>query len=107
MARRKDPQKGGGVDNGPVAMPVHLGGAEYLVVRTVLPSSEILSKAELEVAQLAAAGASNQRIAEARGVSVRTVANQLALIFDKLGIARRYQLASVLSAESPERKGRP
>ncbi|WP_437681822.1 LuxR C-terminal-related transcriptional regulator [Sorangium sp. So ce131] len=54
-----------------------------------------LTSAEGEVARLAALGLSNADIAERRRVSQRTVANQLASIYDKLGIGCRAQLALV------------
>jgi DNA-binding CsgD family transcriptional regulator len=37
-------------------------------------------------------GASNQDIARTRGVSVRTVANQLAAVYRKLGVRSRAEL---------------
>jgi DNA-binding NarL/FixJ family response regulator len=51
-----------------------------------------LTKAEAEVATLAVQGSSNADIAARRGTAVRTVANQIASIFDKLGIASRDEL---------------
>lgn len=77
-----------------------LGEGEYLAIRTTAPRARGLTAAELAVAELAAAGATNEAIAEARGVSVRTVANQLARVFDKLGVARRYQLGAALAKRS-------
>jgi len=55
-----------------------------------------LTSAERAVALRAAAGESNQAIAQARGCSQRTVANQLAAIFEKLGVRSRAELASSL-----------
>src|SRR5262249_30051953 len=52
-----------------------------------------LSVAEREVARMVARGLSNQAIARARGASPRTIANQLASIYQKLGIDSRIQLA--------------
>jgi len=52
-----------------------------------------LSAAEREVARLAASGLSNAEIARARGASPRTIANQLASIYGKLGVDSRAQLA--------------
>lgn len=56
-----------------------------------------LSRTELEVALLAATGASNAAIAAERGVSARTVANQLASAFRKLGVGSRFELAAALA----------
>ncbi len=56
-----------------------------------LPS---LSRAERAVAELAARGLSNAEIAKRRRCSPRTVANQLASVFVKLGIESRSELAA-------------
>jgi DNA-binding CsgD family transcriptional regulator len=55
-----------------------------------------LTRGELEVARLAARGLSNTAIAEARGARPRTVANQLASIYRKLGISSRAQLGLMM-----------
>jgi DNA-binding NarL/FixJ family response regulator len=59
-----------------------------------------LSEAELAVARAAAAGLSNAEIARQRGTSARTVANQLAAVYDKLDVASRAQLAARLLESS-------
>lgn len=51
-----------------------------------------LTAAELEVALLVYEDQSNQAIAEARGVSVKTVGNQLESIYRKLGVQSRVEL---------------
>jgi DNA-binding CsgD family transcriptional regulator len=51
-----------------------------------------LTPAEAAVAELAVAGRSNAEIARERGSSPRTVANQLANVFRKLGVASRLEL---------------
>lgn len=51
-----------------------------------------LTAAESDVLARIACGASNARIAADRGVSVRTVANQVAHLFKKLGASSRYEL---------------
>ena len=56
-----------------------------------------LTDAERDVVQLAVSGRSNAEIADVRGVSVRTVANQLAAVYGKLGVNSRSELASVLA----------
>jgi DNA-binding NarL/FixJ family response regulator len=53
-----------------------------------------LTAAEAAVAALAAAGLSNGAIARERGSSPRTVANQLASVFRKLGVASRLELCA-------------
>jgi DNA-binding NarL/FixJ family response regulator len=57
-------------------------------------SPERLTRAERAVAAAAARGASNEDIARERRTSTRTVANQLASIYRKLGIASRAELAA-------------
>ena len=62
-----------------------------------------LSAAEREVASDAAAGLSNAAIAKKRGRSARTIANQLASIYRKLGVASRAGLTA-LALESKHSK---
>lgn len=52
-----------------------------------------LTEAERRVADLAAAGWSNRRIADRRGVRPHTVANQLTSVYRKLGVRDRFELA--------------
>jgi len=61
-----------------------------------LESQALLTARELEVASLAVAGLSNREIAERLCLSVRTVENQLQRVYEKLGVARRAELADVL-----------
>lgn len=62
-----------------------------------------LTSAERAVALLLVEGASNVAIAEARGASPRTVANQVAAVFRKLGVGSRASLiARVGHASDPE-----
>ncbi len=56
--------------------------------------AHLLTQAEREVALAAARGLSNAAIAAARGAAVRTIANQLAGIMKKLGVASRVELAA-------------
>ena len=55
--------------------------------------AEKLTSTERAVATLAAGGASNADIARARGAAVRTIENQLASIYRKLGVHSRSELA--------------
>jgi DNA-binding CsgD family transcriptional regulator len=56
-----------------------------------------LTAAEREVAQAILDGASNKEIAQQRGVAPRTVANQVASVFRKLGVSSRAELASTFA----------
>jgi DNA-binding NarL/FixJ family response regulator len=55
-----------------------------------------LTEAEREVAELVLEGLSNRDIAERRGASVKTIANQLRRIYEKLGVSSRFELAARL-----------
>jgi DNA-binding CsgD family transcriptional regulator len=73
-----------------------IDGEELLVFRIPLRDARLgedLSAAEREVAMLALSGASNADIAQRRGTSTRTVANQMAAIFRKLDVGSRAELA--------------
>ena len=58
-----------------------------------------LSPAERQVARLAAAGLPNAEIARSRGSAVRTVANQIASAFRKLGVRSRLELWALVARE--------
>lgn len=61
------------------------------------PEIEVrLSSAETHVAWLVCDGLSNRDIAIERGTAERTVANQVASIFNKLDVCRRFELAQFL-----------
>jgi DNA-binding NarL/FixJ family response regulator len=73
-----------------------------------------LTPRELEIARLAAAGLTNEDIADRLVVSVRTVHNHLHHVYSKLGVRRRTELAAVFEpsttvseplARSPARPG--
>ena len=78
---------------------VQIGGEELVVIS--MPSEPAdslreLSPAQREVALAAASGDSNAAIARRRRCSPRTIANQLAAVYRKLGIASRAELAALL-----------
>ncbi|MFW6050714.1 MAG: response regulator transcription factor [Myxococcota bacterium] len=54
-----------------------------------------LTRAEQDVVAHLLEGASNAEIARRRGTSPRTVANQLACVFRKLGVSSRQEVALV------------
>jgi DNA-binding CsgD family transcriptional regulator len=87
--------------SGPLAHghEITLGSTSFLVQTFDVPSGEAhlderLTDAERAVTALAVVGMSNVEIANARGVSERTIANQLAAIYRKLGISSRFELAA-------------
>src|SRR5262249_20670941 len=61
-----------------------------------------LTEAEADVARLVIEGLSNAEIAERRGSAERTVANQVASIYEKLGVGSRPEfVVSLLHARKP------
>ena len=88
-----------GKEGGPRAFRVECGSEELFVVSVPLRRQPrgVLTPAELEVARALARGASNATIARERGTSVHTVANQVASILRKLGVASRAQAATQLA----------
>lgn len=89
-----EPPEAAGVD----LFTVEMGKRAFAVVSFPLPAQPPrrarLSPAETAVARLAVAGRSNREIAHARGSSERTVANQMASLFRKLGVRSRSELAA-------------
>jgi DNA-binding CsgD family transcriptional regulator len=69
------------------------------------PGAAALSPAERDVLELVISGGSNRDIARARGTSERTVANQLAGLFRKLGVRSRSELAAHASWFAPQLAG--
>jgi DNA-binding CsgD family transcriptional regulator len=67
---------------------------------------ERLTPAEAEVARSMAAGLTNDEIALGRRTSSRTVANQVASIFRKLGVGSRRELVALASRLSADRSRR-
>lgn len=76
-----------------------LEGEELIIVSyPVAAGRGALSEAELEVAQAAARGLTNAEIAQARGASPHTIANQVSAVLQKLQLKSRRQLALALTA---------
>jgi DNA-binding NarL/FixJ family response regulator len=78
---------------------VRVGSERWIVLSVPLPQTRDvpLSEAELAVKEALLRGDSNAEIARARGTSVRTIANQVASIFKKLGVRSRAELAAQTS----------
>ncbi len=81
----------------------HCVGARTPALEAV-PELVMLTRREIEVARMAAAGASSKVIAETLFVSARTVENHLQRVFIKLGVNSRADLATHLAdaLTSPE-----
>ncbi|HZO17327.1 MAG TPA: LuxR C-terminal-related transcriptional regulator [Polyangiaceae bacterium] len=77
---------------------VSVDGQEFVIAAGEREAPMLpLSRAEREVALLIAEGLTNAEIAQRRRRSERTVANQIARIFEKLGIGSRSELVCVMS----------
>ncbi len=92
------------------ASVMHVGDREVMILSystmAVFEALERLSRAEREVVEFLLSGASNAEIARQRGTSARTVANQAASIFRKLGVGSRMELAHrLLHPEMPTPPG--
>jgi len=82
------------------ARTLRLDGNEYLLLSFRLQRavhSDALTPTERAVAESILTGASNAQIARERRRSVRTVANQIASLFKKLGVRSRLELAHALA----------
>jgi DNA-binding CsgD family transcriptional regulator len=84
-------------------------GGEALVVVSLpvkedVPATTRLSPAERAVSRQVLAGLSNAAIARRRGCSPRTIANQLAAVYRKLGVSSRAELAAKLSRDGEEQE---
>ncbi|MCI0385371.1 AAA family ATPase [Streptomyces sp. CNQ085] len=76
-----------------------LGAAGGRLRRGTESPTDALSGSERQVAERAAAGATNREIAEALFLTQRTVEFHLTSVYRKLGISGRRDLATVLAAE--------
>ena len=80
---------------------LRIGGDEYVVMswpRDVgMERLDELTSAERAVTKLVLSGKSNSEIARQRGTSPRTVANQLASLYRKLGVRSRRELSARLA----------
>lgn len=87
------------VPEGLVAERFTVGGVEHVVFSWESRGGSsgslgALSEGERAVCALLVTGASNAEIAAARQTSPRTVANQVASLFKKLGVASRFELVA-------------
>jgi DNA-binding CsgD family transcriptional regulator len=84
------------------AHPFQFGGDEYVLLSFSLTPNRLqadllaeLTDAERGVVELVAQRRSNAEIAQLRGTSPRTVANQVAAIFRKLGVSSRREFLAL------------
>lgn len=91
------------------AYRVSVGSHEIVIFsyRLEYPLLDALTAAEREVVLEAAQGLSNLEIAKRRNRSARTIANQLASAFRKLGIRSRRELVALLARDDPMSRAIP
>jgi DNA-binding NarL/FixJ family response regulator len=84
------------------ALTFHLGSEEFALLSFDLCGDpghtariNSLSPSQRHVAQLAVEGRTNAEIASARSTSVRTIENQIAEVYRKLGVRSRRGLAAL------------
>lgn len=90
-----------GADDGPRVSTLSLGPDELVVITVPIklgPAIDGLTSAEVDVCRGVLAGLSDLEIAEQRGTSPSTVANQLAAIYAKLAVHSRTELVVLLEA---------
>jgi DNA-binding NarL/FixJ family response regulator len=83
----------------PAGTEVSMLSPDVVLVSFPLPPAQIplaLTGAEQDIALQVFAGASNEQIARARGVTERTVGIQLEAIYRKLSIGSRFELVLLL-----------
>jgi DNA-binding CsgD family transcriptional regulator len=84
-------------------------GRPFLVMSYELPRWEFpvaLTPAERQVLLRVLDGETHEEVATARGISSRTVANQIASAFKKIGVRSRMELAAVLERGAPPQSQR-
>ncbi len=83
----------------PAGTRVYYFGPDVALLDLPEPEARLppaLTGAEEDIALRVFEGATNREIAEARGVSIKTIGNQLASIYRKLGVASRTELVLLL-----------
>jgi DNA-binding CsgD family transcriptional regulator len=68
-----------------------------------LGGADPLTRRELEIAELAAAGRTSKEIAASLFLSARTVESHLLRVYAKLGVRTRAELSSVLGGRAESR----
>jgi DNA-binding CsgD family transcriptional regulator len=89
-----------GVERDAEQLAAECPGVITPALQIIEPRSQ-LTRSERETALLAAAGHTNRRIADLQHLSIRTVENRLQLVYSKLGVAGRKDLAGALEVPAP------
>ena len=88
---------------------LNLGGLRLLVFEWATPEGDVagmLTEAEEDVLRLLLSGLSNAEVGLRRGTSERTIAKQVASLFEKLGVQSREGLFALVAGGSSSRSGR-
>ncbi len=93
--REGEPRLAAASERRAAALAVRCEGAHTPALGAVTARA-VLTARELEIARLAASGASNKEIAERLVLSVRTVENKLHAVYSKLGVSKRAELPGAL-----------
>jgi DNA-binding CsgD family transcriptional regulator len=91
-----DPRKATAAERRSATLAARCEGARTPALATVGLARATLTRRELEIARLAAAGLSNKEIAQRLYLSHRTVENKLHAAYEKLGVEGRAELAQAL-----------
>jgi DNA-binding CsgD family transcriptional regulator len=86
---------------------INRGGESFAVLSFAIREVEVppnLTEAERQVVDAVLRGCSTSEIAVGRGRAPRTISNQLASIFRKLGVRSRSELVARLSDSNRERR---
>lgn len=92
----------------PLQIKAYALGSEhtvFIIQPPVIHRSLPLSPAERQVAALVLEGRTNAAIADRRGVSLSTVAKQVASMFERLGVGSRAELIAALLQPAEEPHG--
>jgi DNA-binding NarL/FixJ family response regulator len=99
----KGPQSVPAAPDDLMARTFRIGSEEYALFSFALPPEDrrfaiqeldVLSSTERTIVSLALRGLSNAAIGRARGTTARTIANQLGVIYRKLGVGSRRELCA-------------
>jgi len=97
LRRGEEPRKAVAAELRAAELARRCQGAITPALRAI-QTQALLSAREIEVAALASGGLANKEIACRLSVSVRTVENHLQRVYEKLGVARRADLAQALGS---------
>lgn len=96
--REGQPRRATAAERRSKALAAGCEGARTPALDTAAPARAALTRRELEIARLAAAGLADKAIADRLCISHRTVENKLHAVYEKLGVQGRAHLRRALEA---------